>query len=199
MKTMFSSSLIVANFLKNENRICAGLQHYLKQSRETEHFKPSLNLTLKPGLSLRVNTVATEPGQLCHLQLGSILSCLVTNLMSPPKKRVMQEKFLLLNKVEVTTLLQTGCLSKGFKRRTTTLRIKFLWTKECSWWTESWAGLRPKGGKHVRFSNIGENPNCWFKLFILSRFCWLKLNLSQQTFSFELMLGFVFFTILALS
>ena len=30
----------------------------------------------------------------------------------------------------MTTLLQTGCLSTGFKRRLTTLRIRRPWTKE---------------------------------------------------------------------
>ena len=48
------------------------------------------------------------------------------------KKRVMTKRimFLELDKAEVTTLVQTGCLSTGFKRRLTMLRIRRPWTKE---------------------------------------------------------------------
>ena len=47
------------------------------------------------------------------------------------KKRLMTKRimFLQLDKAEVTTLLPTGCLSTGFKRRLTTLRIRRPWTK----------------------------------------------------------------------
>ena len=53
-------------------------------------------------------------------------------LSAGSKKRVMTKRimFVQLDKAEVTTLLQTGCLSTGFKGRLTTLWIRCPWTKE---------------------------------------------------------------------